>query len=229
MPKDFSNAAAAPTHERVASEAPARKTSRDSDFDLFKSQAETFFATPPSDPRHERMAARSGFAVSDASAEGATVIQAAYGVRQTPLAGPARTTALDGSPEWRSDAETGAALVYRRGRDGVVSAFLYPARSQSFGPDEDGVLLGRYKKLEVLTGRGVLESHWLFLRAYAEVSSLEGEPNWLDSARVAWLRFSRRAFREGRMRPARAWGFAEDLAGFSVAVAAAVAIVSAAL
>ncbi len=216
MPKDFSTAVddAAPATRAAPGDLGAAllRKQRSADFSLFRTQALAFFGAPPEDARHERMAARAGFSVREAETEGARTVHVAYGAR------PVAHAADGAAASWRRETEAGAALVYRQGVDGVASAFLYPARSDSFGPEEDGFVLGRYQNLEVLTGRGVLEDHWALLRSYAEATSLDGEPSWLDHVRVGWLRFSRRAVRAGRVSPARAAHFVEVVGAFALSV-----------
>lgn len=232
--------AAAESAERTLSpEAAERIRCRRDDFDLFRGYASDFFAAPPADEGHERMAAQSGFhfalgaepkdAKKDAKgkkrparAVDPRVIEAFYGTRRLEAFDQVEADRLKAS--WDKASETGAALLYVQGDDGVVSAFLYPAAIEGMKPEEDAILLARFSQTEALTGKGLLESHWAFLRAYAEASSLDGEPGWLDHLRVAWLRLTCRRLVDGRLQPTALWGAGLRGLGLALAVAAGVLI-----
>lgn len=228
MPKDYTSAVGAAPREVAERAAPALarwtalRDARRCDFDLFRDAAAVVFADPRGDDRHHRMTARSGFAVSEARFDGRRALQVAYGARTEPRALP--EDAYPGArPQtaFRQEIEKGAALVYAQGLDGAVSAYLYPARSESLAPEEDGFLLGRWTDLSGLTGVGALQDHWALLRAYAEVTASDGEPRLADHARVAWLRFSRKALKNGRLHVARASNFIEIIGAFAISVGVA--------
>lgn len=182
---------------------------RRQDFDLFKRQAIGFFRAPPKTRGHARMRARCGFhvALGGAPAPAPAMIDAIedpklntlevyYGARTLPsyetVAGPAARQT------WRDPGETGAALLYAAGEDGAVTAYLYAASARALSAAEDGLILGRFSDLNPLTGRGQLEAHWAAFRAYAEVTSVDGEPTWRDKAIVTGLRFFCARLKDGR-------------------------------
>ena len=198
---------------------------RQHDFTLFRKNAAAFFEAPPSDEAHERMRARYGYSVAVAGddpsvgleSNEARVVEVAYGDYEIKQMGGLTDARLRG--EWVGAKEEGAALMYSQGVDGAVTAFLYPSRIEQMKPEEDGIVLARYADIELLTGKGVLERHWGVLRAYAEVTSLEGEPSISDHLRVAWLRFTRPVIRDGRRQRTEALDYGIKLAGVGAAVA----------
>lgn len=240
MPKDYVSAIAAPSQAafikaRDFGAAILRKT-RHADFRLFREIALDFFNTPPSDARHARMTARNGFVVNEPVDEDSSALEIYYGARRvrqyerTPddraIARAKGAMSLEevgyaARARWTTVLETGAALVYRQGDEGSVNVFLYPFRADRYGPEEDAIHLARYASLEALTGRGVLEQHWAYLRAYAETTSIDGEADWRDHLRVGWLRFSRRMVVAGRTRAARAAETLELSLGVAAAMCAA--------
>lgn len=198
-----------------------QRRKREHDFGLFRRRAASYFQTPPVDDRHDRMSARSGYAVATGDAEAtARTVEIGYGARDVENLRDLQTERV--RIEWPAVRENGAALLYTQGEDGCVRVFLYPARTDGFGPEEDAILLARYADLEPLTGEGALSRHWNALRAYAESTSLDGEPGWKDHLRVAWLRLTRPILRNGRVAPAE-W---PRVAGATTAVAVAVIVAS---
>lgn len=199
---------------------------RRQDFNLFKRIARDFFRRPPADEGHRRMAARCGYsvafggetpcrAVEPLGCE-ARAVEVFYGEHD--LGGFRALAQTRLSESWRAASEKGASLLYVQGEDSVVTVYLHPAETACVKAEEDAILLARYQDLEGLTGRGVLESHWRALRAYAEATSLDGEPSLGQIALIRWLRFSRPVIRDGRRRAARVIGATETLLGFASAV-----------
>lgn len=204
----------------------ALKRKRRQDFVLFKRVAREFFRAPPMDEQHRRMTARSGYAVAfdgEAAASApeplgcdARAVEAFYGEHR--LDGYRALAQERLKAEWRDPIESGASLLYAQGDDGVVSVFLHPAETPGMKAEEDAILLARYQELEAMTGRGALERHWRALRAYAETTSLDGEPRWDQILLVRWLRFSRTVVVDGRRRAAPMIGAIESALRFSAAV-----------
>ncbi|MCI4663343.1 MAG: hypothetical protein MRY74_01355 [Neomegalonema sp.] len=206
---------------------------REYDFSLFRKNAAAFFDQPHFDAGHRRMEARAGYSVSvsgddpvlgGAGGNEARVVEVAYGASEIRHMAGLTNARLRG--DWVGAQETGAALLYAQGVDGAVTAFLYPARIENMKPEEDAIILARYADIELLTGRGVLENHWRAFRAYAEVTSLEGEPSWADHARVAWLRFARPIVRDGRRMRTEALDYGMKIASLSSAIMIGAGLIS---
>lgn len=199
---------------------------RAGDYRLFRKNAAAVYRAPPADAGHERMAARCGYHVSMTDPEerarnaADSVVEVFYGPRALPHLKETRSDA--GQAHWRAPVETGATLLYAQGADGVVTVFLYPAQTDRCLAAEDAILLGRYTDVAPLTGRGTLESHWRAFRAYAETTSLDGEPSLLDRLTVRWLRFARPRIVDNRRQPIAAATVALQIlgAGVSIAIAA---------
>lgn len=212
-------ATAAPTPERA------------DDYRLFRKNAATVFKAPAAEAGHERMRARCGYHVSmtreDERLPSAadSVVEVFYGPRTLPQLKEVQGDAA--RAQWRAPVETGAALLYNQGADGVVTVFLYPAQTDHCLAAEDAILLGRYTDLAPLTGRGTLESHWRAFRAYAETTSLDGEPSLLDRLTVRWLRFTRPRIVDNRRQPIAAATVALQILGGGVALAIAAVLLGA--
>lgn len=204
---------------------------REHDFALFRKNAAAFFTTPEFDAGHERMRERAGYSVAVAGDDPAVrlrsearVVEIAYGAYEIKHMAGLTHARLRG--DWVGAQEAGAALLYSQGVDGAVTAFLYPARIENMKPEEDAIVLARYADIELLTGRGVLESHWKALRSYAEVTSLEGEPTTLDHLRVAWMRLTRPLVRDGRRVRTEALDYGMKVSAFSAAIVLGAGILS---
>lgn len=233
MPRDYTDAApSAATTLRTALHHAAHqgRRIRRQDFALFKRLAGDFFEAPPFEDNHIRMKARHGFYVAlnsedaarpallDADASrGTRTVEIFYGKRPVKNFHYLRDARL--RYEWREVTETGAAMLYSQGEDGVVSVFLYPAFTDKMGPAEDAILLERFVDVAPLTGRGSLERHWRAFRAYAEVTSLDGEPTLADKLRVAWMRFTRPLARDGRLNRIEGEGALRSMIGVTALIA----------
>lgn len=211
--------------DRSTPEVRAEHTRRRDDYRLFRKHAAAVFKTPVGDEGHDRMSLRSGYHVSmteereRAAGAADAVVEVFYGPRTLPHLADLKSEAT--RAHWRAPIETGAALLYSQGVDGVVTAFLYPAQADGCLAAEDAILLGRYTDLSPLTGRGTLEMHWRAFRAYAECTSLDGEPTLLDRLMVRWLRFTRPRVVDNRRQPIAAATAALQVLGGGVALAIA--------
>ena len=213
------------------------------DFSLFGSIATRFFRNPEPGgrrwARHQRMKSRSGYHVAPGLREaggrrgaraGQRFFEVYYGAREVDGQHDLGNDRLNA--DWRAQEETGAALLYRQGDDGVVTVYLYPARTDKLAPVEDAIVLEKITETAALTGRGIMAKHWRALRAYAEVTSLDGEPSAADKALIGYLRLAKPQIRNGRVHPPEAWragltvaalSFASALGAFVYATATAVA------
>lgn len=219
---------AAPSFQTVAGTTGAEDDilKRRQDFTLFKRIAQAFYRTPPAELAHRRMAARCGYGVAvggetpcrtvERLGADARTVEVYYGERKLTGYQPLAQQRL--RETWRGATEKGASLLYAQGDDSVVTVYLHPAETDAVKAEEDGILLARYQDLEAMTGRGVLESHWGALRAYAEVTSLDGEPTLAQTALTRWLRFTRPVIRDGRRRPAAMLDMAQSVLRYAGAV-----------
>lgn len=211
-----------PPRARPSAPSPTRSERRH-DFELFLSVAAGWFRNPPEDPRHQRMVERNGFHVAPAlreAKEGADprAFEAYYGDRD--VVAPRAMSNMRLRSEWRDEREAGAALLYRQGEDGAVTVVMHPARADGWRADEDAIVLGRLSDTAPLTGEGIVGKHWRAFRAYAEVTSIDGEPSFTDQLRVAWLRFCKATLKDGAVRPAKISQVAGASAGVGVAIGA---------
>ncbi|MBX2854146.1 MAG: hypothetical protein KTR21_04110 [Rhodobacteraceae bacterium] len=208
---------------------------RSHDFSLFAHIASRFFRNPEAGGRrwalHERMRARAGYHVApglrdavDARGQrgGQRFFEVYYGARD--IHGVHDLSSERLNSEWRLVEETGAALLYRQGDDGAVTVYLYPAKTDRLAPVEDAIILDRITETAALTGKGLMARHWRALRAYAEVTSLDGEPSSSDSALIAWLRLTKPQIRANRVHPPQTVGAALTVAALSLSAALGAAV-----
>lgn len=224
---------AAPTRPQRVSLAPM-PADRAYDFTLFGAIATKFFRNPEKGgrrwARHQQMKARAGYHVAPGLQEapgrrgarfGQRFFEVYYGVRA--LEGQQGLSNDRLSADWRTQRETGAALLYRQGDDGVVTVYLYPSKTDQLAPVEDAIILDRITETAALTGVGLLSRHWRALRAYAEVTSLDGEPSAADRALISYLRLVKPQIRNGRVHPpeARRAGLTVSMLSIASALGAA--------
>ena len=80
----------------------------------------------------------------------------------------------------------GATLSYFLTDDGHVICNLYPAKSENQKPIEELIILDYIKDPSKLENKA--KDHWKMFIAYMEVTSLDGEPNFLHKMRVFYLK-----------------------------------------
>lgn len=153
------------------------------DFALFKEIAARRWASPQGGAAHDRMAQRHGYYLSAGRSTrnvfpGRDRVELFYGSRNI----------SDGNDP---SSEQGAILSIVQGVDGLVSLYLQPAEVDGVRNREDAILLDRFGDTARLTGPGYLERKWRDFRAYAETTSIDGEPTLRHKARALWLRLTR--------------------------------------
>jgi hypothetical protein len=82
--------------------------------------------------------------------------------------------------------ERGARLDYYLNDAGAVVCSLIPARTESLSQKEDTILFDWVSEPSELML--LASSHWNYFMSYMRVTSLDGDPTWLDQLRVSWLR-----------------------------------------
>ena len=90
----------------------------------------------------------------------------------------------------------GARLEYRLTDNGNVYIILTPSHTDSFKPLEDGILLdvvNEPRKLE-----NIAKKHWKYLLSYMKVTDVDGQANIFDIFMVAYLRGTKRYFKNGK-------------------------------
>ncbi|MEO1291662.1 MAG: hypothetical protein AAFV62_02325 [Pseudomonadota bacterium] len=234
-----------PDHEHIVSKLSADQLTKrggsmsvrqrsDQDYAIFRALAGKVFRAPKrkngtGDERHYAMTARHGYYLAPkgrranqaTSRHGEDILEVFYGGRQVP---GHRCTLTDRDHAPETVTETGASLVYSRGETGVVTVWLYPARTETIGAEEDAIQLARYNDTRPLTGTGTLESHLQALRSYAEITALDGAPSFADQARVAWLRVAKPVIENGRRRSAELWDYTKVMAAVALGVTVAGAL-----
>jgi hypothetical protein len=107
--------------------------------------------------------------------------------------------------------ESGAQLTYQMLLGGRVACLLYPAKAVELEAAEQMIVLEVIREPWVLTGTGTLKRHWKYFRSYMEVTSVDGEPSFMDSLRVQWLRYTKTSIVDGKTREGR---FKQDVMRF---------------
>ncbi len=177
-------------HDRAANPDVRRRVQ---DFKLFKEIAARDLANPFGGRAHDRMAQRNGYYLSTGRSArtafpGRDRVELFYGSR-----------AISGSDG--ATAEQGAILSFVQGVDGQVSVYLQPAETDGMRTREDALLVDRFTETARLTGMGYINRRWRDFRAYAEATSIDGEPGWRDRAKASWLRFTKPPLVDGRFGP----------------------------
>lgn len=85
--------------------------------------------------------------------------------------------------------EAGALLQYYREPSGAVTCLLMPAQVENMGGMEDFIVLDRISNPLKLLDRAVTWRHWQYLISYMHCTCIDGDPNLLDRAKTAWIRF----------------------------------------
>ncbi|WP_173982134.1 hypothetical protein [Magnetospirillum sp. SS-4] len=85
--------------------------------------------------------------------------------------------------------EAGALLQYYREPSGAVTCLLMPAQVENRCCREDFIVLDRISNPLKLLDRAVTWRHWKYFISYMHCTCIDGDPNLLDRARTAWIRF----------------------------------------
>lgn len=174
-------------------------------FDLFFREAKaTFEALAASDPRHADLADIYGFVVTPGGAMGGhddRLVEVFYGQRAFDAVRERKK--LFDPVNKRVLAESGAALVYERGDDGMVLCTLHPAKTENMKRTEDLILLSMIRDVSSLTGTAVPARHWRYLMSYMQVTSLDGDPTLGDRFRIWRLMMTHKVVKGGVMQTPR--------------------------
>ena len=89
---------------------------------------------------------------------------------------------------WTALTEYGATLLYERDDSGFVIVSIYPANTDNRKPIESSITLDIWLDPIKLKDKFFLKNHWNDLMAYMEITSLDGNPTFLQRQRVSYLR-----------------------------------------
>ncbi len=87
--------------------------------------------------------------------------------------------------------ESGALLQYYREPSGAVTCLLMPAQVENVRGREDFIVLDRISSPLRLLDRSVTRRHWRYFISYMHCTCIDGDPNLMDRARTAWIRFTK--------------------------------------
>jgi len=111
-------------------------------------------------------------------------------------------------------AEKGGTLLYTLGPEGRVAVILYPATSDLSKPYEDHIYLriGFYSgyQLHTMFRRNIKD-----LVSYCHVTSLDGDPTFLEKTRICWLRWTHPFQLKGEFKRAKIFQFAGKASEFT--------------
>lgn len=93
--------------------------------------------------------------------------------------------------------EGGARLVYARTAKGNVNCTLMPATADGEKQPEAAIQLDRSIDPRNLFQMKILRNHWKYFMSYMKVTSLDGDPSFLDTIRVSHMRLLKKRFKDG--------------------------------
>jgi hypothetical protein len=147
-----------------------------------------------------------------------SIVEVSYGNRAVP--GGRRTE----GGRFKIIAEAGPTLLYQQNISGVVICSLYPARAEGYNRIEDGIILALLKDPIVLLRESVVTAHWRAFMSYFEVSSLDGEPTFVDRIRILWVMFVRPVVVKGVVKRRRYIEIGQSIVSWALTVGLAGAI-----
>jgi len=199
-----------------------KRKRRKEDWTSFIGSARDRFAElARNDPRQEFFRSIYGFhTVQGAGSGDPTIFEVFYGAR--PYDKKVEFTDENGKPldhpQKRLLSETGAHLIYSQRANGAVLCTLEPARAEGYGRRESSMLLELIRNPGKLLKDRVIRCHWNHFIAYAEVSSLDGDPTPSERLRVWYLMKTRHLLVKGQLEKPRYWTWLEYAAWFILAV-----------
>ena len=113
--------------------------------------------------------------------------------------------------------ESGATLCYQCTITGCVICTLHPARTKSFNPPEDGILIDFLSTPSKLSKRK-LKRHWNYFVAYMDVTSVEDVTTYKHRLYVWYLRIFKETFINGKTRPRRIATFISSIVKYTLTV-----------
>ena len=173
------------------------------------------------DKRHEFFQSVYGFhTVQGASSGDPRIFEVFYGAR--PYDQKIDFTDQSGQvvdpPRKRLLSERGPSLVYNQLDNGAVLCTLEPARTEGYPRRESSILVKYIRKPEQLLKDLVIGRHWKHFMAYAEVTSLVGDPTPWERMRVWYLMKTRHLLIKGELENPRYWTWSEYVVWFVLAV-----------
>jgi hypothetical protein len=165
----------------------SKRTDRIQNFNNFRENAKAFFQKlADNEKRNERLNSLYSLCITPGGRYGGNnnkIIEVFYGNR--PIGS---IEEIDKNFKTFTKYETahGAALLYFLTDNGNVICNLYPAKSENQQPKEESIILDYIKDPSKLEKKA--KDHWNMFIAYMEVTSLDGEPNFLQKIRVFYLR-----------------------------------------
>ncbi len=199
-----------------------KRTRRKEDWRSFIGGAPGRFAElARNDPRHEFFNSIYGFhTVQGAGSGDPTIFEVFYGAR--PYDQKIEFTDQNGKPldrpQKRLLSERGANLIYSQLANGAVLCTLEPARAEGYTRSESSVLLELIRNPGKLLKDRVIRRQWNHFIAYAEVSSLDGDPTPFERLRVWNLMKTRHLLVKRQLEKPRYWTWIEYAAWFVLAV-----------
>ena len=112
--------------------------------------------------------------------------------------------------------ERGARLDYYLNDVGAVVCTLIPARTENLSQLEDSIIfrwVSEPKNLKVLA-----PAHWNLFMSYMRVTSLDGDPTWIDRLRISWLRLCHLMIVSGKQEKRRITAHGWELFKFTATV-----------
>jgi len=165
----------------------SKRTERIQNFNGFRENSKIFFQKlADNEKRNERLNSLYSLSITPGGRYGGKdnkIIEIFYGNR--PIGS---IEGIDANFKTFTKLETahGATLSYFLTDDGHVICNLYPAKSENQQPIEESIILDYIKDPSKLENKA--KNHWNMFIAYMEVTSLDGEPNFLHKMRVFYLK-----------------------------------------
>lgn len=202
---------------------PEKRLKRYKDFEKFFVNAKTIFAEYESnDERSKTLAAHYSLYTVPGGRDGGhdkRLVQVFYGNRPFDEVKEVKYDVNQSVPVMRTRflTEQGACLQYQCVDSGRVICFLSPAKTEN-SAIEDGVVLDWINEPASLASGALPAKHWRYLSAYMHCTSLDGDPNWFDRWRVAWIKFVKRLVIDGKIKPQRVASSGLEILKFALTV-----------
>ena len=94
----------------------------------------------------------------------------------------------DFSTEKKQLTETGCTLSFGINDHGYVAVILYPGKTDYTSQIETCIFVENYIHPKKLSNKNFLNRQWKFFNSYMETTSIDGNPNLIDKARVFYLK-----------------------------------------
>jgi hypothetical protein len=200
------------------------RLNRETDYRIFRHIAPEWFQEfTQIDHRHEWREKAFAFYISPKGRWGGLddrLFDVFYGTRPIKYVTESSSDERNAMPTPKSHfiTEHGGQLSYRQNDTGYIICTMVPCYSENFSPLEKVIVLHARINPQRLTSRVLLNKHWRLFSAYAEVSSVDGDPLWRDHLRVWWIRLTRQMVIDGRVQERQVWRLARRICEFSLTV-----------